>query len=617
MNKQDKATILLVDNKPANLLTLKNLISGKDRIILNTSEGEAALKISFNKDIDLIILNTQLPDIKGDEVVRVLKSNKKTKDIPLILTIEENAGFNHSGKWNEEGMIDYLLKPFDPEMTKNKVSLLLKINLQKKALAEKQFSLLKAGLLINNSLDIIGIIDPATFKIEEINDSFTSILGYSREEAMDTTLTFFVGREDRKIIEKLAGKNESHLSFETRIYCKDRSIKWLQWNVVSEFGKWFANARDITEIKEVEKIRNYLATVVQQSNDAIYIHDHEGKIISWNEGAEKIYGYSEKEALQMKIRNIIPDYIRLEMDEIMGRIMVGDRIQNLETKRITKFGKIIDVLFSASVITDADTGQKSLAINERDITLQKKADEQIKQLNTDLQKNIVQLEATNKELEFFSYSVSHDLRAPLRALMGYSKILEEDYGAQLDNDSKKYLDFIQHNAQKMGRLIDDLLEFSRLGRKEILKVKTDIKLLVEAVINEINNSARHSAVINIGLLPEAEADYSLLYQVWMNLISNAIKYSSKKERPEVTIGSTHSENEITYFIKDNGAGFNMEYSNKLFGVFQRLHTPAEFEGTGIGLAIVKRVITKHGGRVWAESKEQEGATFYFTLPIRN
>ena len=481
-------------------------------------------------------------------------------------------------------------------------------------MVEKNLSLEKSALLINNSADIIGIIDSSTFKIEEINHAFTSILGYSHEETKETALTFFLSNEDRIMVKNLSNLNKEQLSFETRIYCKDRSIKWLQWKVVAKYGKWFVNARDITEIKQVEKIRNYLATVVKQSIDAIYIYDHEGQIISWNKGAEEIYGFSEKEAIKMKIWNIIPEYLQPEAQEMMNKIIFGEKIQEIETKRITKHGKLIDVLFSASVITDAGIEHKSIAINERDITKQKISDQQIKQLNIDLQNNIGQLEATNKELESFTYSVSHDLRAPLRHMNSFIEMIRENITHLLDEENNKYINIIYDASNRMANLIDALLEFSKLGRKPVTKTQVNMSKLIETILFELKYSNTNNSKIITKPLGIAEADSILLKQVWVNLISNAIKYSSKKENPVIEIGEIPAENETTYYVKDNGAGFEMKYADRLFGVFQRLHYPTEFEGTGVGLAIVNRIITKHGGRVWAESKVDEGATFFFTLP---
>ena len=230
-----------------------------------------------------------------------------------------------------------------------------------------------------------------------------------------------------------------------------------------------------------------------------------------------------------------------------------------------------------------------------------------------MKKSIVQLEDSNQELESFSYSVSHDLRAPLRAINTYVGIVEEDFSSQLEEEGLKMLRNIQLNATRMASLIDDLLAFSKLGRKEMEMKEVNFNELVDEVLLEMTNAGKSKADIKINTLENVPADYSLLRQVWVNLLSNAIKYSSKKEHPQIEVGSMVSDNEVVYFVKDNGAGFNEAHMHKLFGVFQRLHTTNEFEGTGIGLAIAHRIVSKHGGRIWAESKINEGATFYFSL----
>jgi two-component system sensor histidine kinase/response regulator len=244
-----------------------------------------------------------------------------------------------------------------------------------------------------------------------------------------------------------------------------------------------------------------------------------------------------------------------------------------------------------------------------------KAEAQITLLNTYLKKNLLQLEDMNQELESFSYSVSHDLRAPLRSIIGYSKILDEDYHATLDEEGRRVVAVIRRSSGRMNSLIDSLLEFSKLGRKELTKSNIDSESLVNGVIDEIKNTIAHQAKIEVNDLLPAYADQALLTQVWVNLLSNAIKYSSKKESPVVEIGSQGNESYITYFVKDNGSGFDMAYADKLFKVFQRLHKQTEFEGTGVGLALVQKIINRHDGKVWAEGKIGEGATFYFSLPL--
>jgi signal transduction histidine kinase len=221
----------------------------------------------------------------------------------------------------------------------------------------------------------------------------------------------------------------------------------------------------------------------------------------------------------------------------------------------------------------------------------------------------------NKELEAYTYSVSHDLRAPLRSISGYSQILKEDYSDKLDAEGQRVISVIINNAKRMGQLIDDLLEFSRTGRKEMNKTRIQPDEMVKEVIRDLTqNQNGHPIHIRIEPLATALADASMLRQVWINLISNAIKYSAKKDQTKIEIGSFNDIEGTGFYVKDNGVGFNIEYKDKLFGVFQRLHKSDEFEGTGVGLALVKRIITRHGGKVWADAKLGEGAIFYFSLP---
>jgi PAS domain S-box-containing protein len=227
-----------------------------------------------------------------------------------------------------------------------------------------------------------------------------------------------------------------------------------------------------------------------------------------------------------------------------------------------------------------------------------------------------QLEASNKELEAFSYSVSHDLRAPLRAINGYARILIEDHGAKLDAEGQRVLGVVRSEALRMGRLIDDLLEFSRLGRQPPRKAPTDMTALVREVQAELLGHAPGRAVdFRLDSLPAVSADPALLRQVWVNLLDNALKYTRHRQHAEIVVAGSMQGGEAVYSVKDNGTGFDMKYADKLFGVFQRLHRADEFEGTGVGLALVQRLVHSHGGRVWAQAEADRGATFYFALPV--
>lgn len=233
-----------------------------------------------------------------------------------------------------------------------------------------------------------------------------------------------------------------------------------------------------------------------------------------------------------------------------------------------------------------------------------------------LQKQTEQLAAANKEMETFSYSVSHDLRAPLRIIDGYAGILAAEYKQHLDEEGQRMLGVVTDNVRHMGRLIDDLLNLSRLGRKELVIHQVDMQQLVKSVISE-QRGLQAKVVINISSLESIMGDSNLLQQVWVNLISNALKYSGNQLNPLIKIYSEKKDDCVVYAIEDNGVGFNMKYADKLFGVFQRLHKITEFEGTGVGLALVHQIVTRHGGQVWAEAKVNEGAKFFFCLPYSN
>ena len=610
------ATILLVDDRDENILVLEELLAQAGRVFLKAESGNEALKLALQHPIDLIILDVQLPGMDGFEIARILKSNSRTKHIPIIFATAEKKEDSAMIKGLEEGAIDYLYKPLNREITRAKVNVLLTLEHQKRELMEKNISLERAALLINNSADIIGIIDAESMKVLEINKACTDILGYTPQEMCGTALQKLIVGERSTVLDRFQQEQQERFSIETPVVHKDSHIKWLQWNVVNKNNKWFFNARDITEVKKIEKIRNSLASIVKQSRDANYIIDRNGDIFSWNSGAAQNYGYAEHEALVMKIWQIIPESLIPEMKSMIEAVLKGEKSTAIETRRVAKSGNLIDVVVYSSLIVDSENSEQLIAITERDVTQEKITNEQVRQLNQHLQKNIIQLEAANSELESFSYSVSHDLRAPLRAVSGYTNILEENFIQHSDEEAKVVFNTIQRNVKKMSQLIDDLLDFARLGRKPVPKRQVNMNELVERIINELSPIASRKAKFVLHPLHTGYGDHALLSQVWINLVSNALKYSRNISNPQIEIGSSQNDDEAIFFIKDNGVGFEIKYVEKLFGVFQRLHTEREFEGTGIGLAIIKRIVSKHGGRVWAEGKVNKGAIFYFSLPTK-
>ncbi|MBI2295189.1 MAG: response regulator [Betaproteobacteria bacterium] len=289
---------------------------------------------------------------------------------------------------------------------------------------------------------------------------------------------------------------------------------------------------------------------------------------------------------------------------------------NREVRQSERVGMGVEIVFNGQkhFITADRLQILNLLLSTYDAAIQR--NKELKHSQEELRSLNAQLEGANKELESFSYSVSHDLRAPLRAIDGFSRILEGDFSERLDDEGRRLLKVIRDSSRSMGQLIDDLLAFSRLGRKAVASAEIDMRRVFEEAFKEVRMDRDRPARLVAGALPPAFGDAALVRQVWHNLLSNAVKFSSRREQPVVEVSGYEDERYNVYCVKDNGAGFDMQYYDKLFGVFQRLHDASEFPGTGVGLATVQRVIAKHGGRVWAEGKVGEGAAFYFTLPKR-
>lgn len=364
-------------------------------------------------------------------------------------------------------------------------------------------------------------------------------------------------------------------------------------------------ARDYTELKEAEDIRARLAAIVESANDAIVSTTLDGVVSSWNPGAERVYGYTAAESVGRPFAPmVLAPGNEAEMTALLDRVARGERVTNYETTRLTKDRQLIDVLLTVAPIASVNGEILGAATISNDVTERKQAE--------------AALTAANQELEAFSSSVSHDLRAPLRIVDGFSRILVEDYGELLPDEAKRVLMIVRTGALQMGQLIDDLLAFSRLGRQPLRLRDVNPAIIVNNVIDEMaSDFDGRSIEITIDELPSCQADPALLKQVFVNLIGNALKYSRSRCPSIIQIGALpvgSGAREQTFFVKDNGVGFNMAYASTLFSVFQRLHRAEDYEGTGVGLALVQRIVHRHGGRVWADALVDHGATFWFTLP---
>ncbi len=359
-------------------------------------------------------------------------------------------------------------------------------------------------------------------------------------------------------------------------------------------------------------------SLVELSPDALCV-ERDGRIVFINSAGLKLFGARRPEQL---VGKLCADFIDPRfLEDTLKRINdLQNKQRSIPFRRsaiVRLDGSIVDVELAGAPLTFE--GKPAAQVIIHDITERQRAEEEIRRLNVELEQRVqtrtAELEVANKELEAFSYSVSHDLRAPLRHIEGFVEILRTSKSESLDDEAKGFLRTIGEATKQMGQLIDALLTFSRTARAELRKSRLDLNQVVQSVLQEVKcDVADRDVEWIVGRLPVVEGDPTLLYQVFFNLIYNAVKYTRSRKRARIEIRTKDTRREVVVFVKDNGVGFDMRYAHKLFGVFQRLHRAAEFEGSGIGLANVRRIIQRHGGRTWAEAELDRGATFYFSLP---
>ncbi len=517
----ERQKILVVDDKEENLFAISMLLKETGAEIIRAGSGNDALIASLNHDFSLAILDVQMPEMDGYELAQYLRSEEKTKNIPIIFLSAAYSDEYHVFKGYESGAVDFITKPYSPAIFLSKVNILL-----------------------------------------------------HREQLLQDLKREM---EDRKQAEKAIKEREEELA---AIYENAPLLMLL-----------------VDRERRVCKTNKFVQSLIAAENP---IGQRAGEALCCQHALDDPQGCGFGPAChQCAVRRAIAE----TFEKTYGSEHVEANLQ-LSVK-----GKTREVTGLVSTVLFRVREEPLVLVTIQDITERKK-------MERDLQQHAEQLEYANQELESFSYSVSHDLRAPLRAIDGYARMILRKQGAHFDEDTRKKFAGIRDNARMMGQLIEDLLAFSRLGRAPLSTSDLDVEALVAEVWGDLQvvNPGRRID-FKVADLPAGKADRALLKQVFVNILSNAVKFTKGREKAFVEVGGHRNEKEIVYFVKDNGVGFDMTYHNKMFGVFQRLHSSEDYEGTGIGLALVQRIIHRHGGRIWAEGKVDGGATFHFTLPM--
>jgi len=464
-----------------------------------------------------------------------------------------------------------------------------------------------------------------------VNEAYCRYFGISCSEMLGKIMWPRIPDEDKLPLQRhFSSLTPEHPSatIEHRIITHDNEIRWVQWNDRAIFDadgnvtEYQSVGRDNTEKKKIEqdlieserKFRD-LANLLPQ---VVYEIDLTGRLTYVNQPAYESFGYTWEELANGLhfTQFILPEDRELAQLNFMNSL-AGQKIDAAEYRMVRKDGSVlITLVYSSPIIKEGKVmGIRGILV---DITQLKQVEEDIRKLNEELERRVAErttdLEIANRELEAFSYSVSHDLRAPLRAIDGFSSILLHDYTGALDPGGQVLLEKIRTNAQKMADLIDAILNFSRMSRQPLIRQNIIPAQIVQEILEELQPLQKGRQIqIHIDPLPRCEGDPALIKQVFNNIISNALKFTKTREVAKIEIGAFQKDGKTVYFVKDNGVGFDMKYADKLFSVFQRLHDEKEYEGTGIGLAIVYRIIERHGGKVWAEGEVDKGASFFFTL----
>lgn len=565
---------------------------------------------------DLFIIAS---DYSRDSLARALMPFSSLKDLPMLwVTTDKDAGAEYFQLPDHLPILAQTLQSHLNAATRQQaLSAEIEVMQKSRSLHQALIDLAADGILLGDTHgNIIGA-----------NDVMCQLAGRTKKELLSLHVrALFLPDELSKTPLRfdLLKKGENVIS-ERQLLRADGTLLPIEMHTnMMPNGSYQSIYRDLSQRKAAEaalreseeKFRQAFST----SPDSININRlSDGLYIEVNEGFIQTTGYTRDDVLGRSSTEINIWVDPADRAKLVEGLRHRGIVKDLQAKFRMKDGKIIDALMSASVIK-LNNVPHILSIT-RDISMLIKAMDEIQKLNGELENRVAkrteQLSTINEELEAFSYSISHDLRSPLRIINGFASILEEDYAPKLDREGRRICHTITQNVLKMGQLIDDILTFSHLSRTDLPLAPICVKNLLDPICRHHADPAHSRVRFDFGPLHDVRGDQATIRQVFANLISNAVKYSAHSEPPQIYITSWIDQDMVTYSIRDNGIGLEMQYAEKIFGVFQKLHSPADYEGNGIGLAIVASIVKKHGGRVWVESEVGKSATFYFTLPVCN
>jgi len=665
----DGATILVVDDRAPDRELLVYLLDHAGYRVIEAADGAEALRLAQAECPDLVISDVLLPEMDGYEFVRQLRSRPSIAGTTVIFY---TAVFNEQEARNlarDLGVTQLLTKPTAPEKILEIVSQMLGVKcIPKSSALPEHFvgkhhqllveKLLKQNEALRQSEDLFRLLaENATDMIfrfrlhpsrawEYVNPAATAILGYSPQDFYEhPELLFDVAHPDsrkelesyineRSIPERMPGR-----PIQIRLIHKDGSAVWVEISVTSlrdDTGNVVALqgiARNITKhremLEETRRARDELEKRVEErtaelrkanemlssqadlldlAHDAILVRDPDGKILYWNSGAEETYGWGKDEALGKIAQTLLQTQFPKPLEEIKLDILTGGQWEG-ELHHVTRDGRRIVVASRWATQRDVTDNPSVILEINRDITEKKRGEEAIESY-------MARLERSNHDLQEFAYIASHDLQEPLRTVSSFVQLLERRYKGKLDADADEFISYAVEGARRMQSLIKDLLQYSRIGTQGNPFEPTDMETVYNQVISSLKTSIEETgALISHDPLPTLQADPSQLAQLLQNLIGNGLKFRSQ-ENPAIHISAKACTGEWLFSVKDNGIGIDREYSERIFQIFQRLHSKEEYPGTGIGLAICRRIIEQHGGKIWVKSVPGKGATFYFTVPVR-